>query len=252
MQQLSRTADEVVNHLGHQNWYKVVHRDFGNGQHEVVALPYETWSEPDPEPPKPFTERGEGDRQRSIERAARRAKTRVRHICKLIAAKQMMTLSTQENIQDESRMQALFKRFRQLLAEQGYKFQYVATLEKQQRGALHLHIAVKERFVYKLLWACWEKVCGGPGTGRVHMTAGGRNSPMHKIACYIAKYVSKAFEQGDLNKKRYWQGGEIPEPRRTVQLLRGDWDQADVIHYCWILNAWVDKSRNKVFWMAVG
>jgi hypothetical protein len=55
--------------------------------------------------------RGEGDRQQSIERSARRAKTQVRRRCKMIQADQILTLTYRENMTDFDRLQCDFKAF---------------------------------------------------------------------------------------------------------------------------------------------
>ena len=108
--------------------------------------------------------------------------------------------------------------------------QYVATHELQQRGALHLHIAVANRQDYKLLWSIWHRVVG-QGNGRVHVTSGNKKAPINKIAAYISKYIAKSFETGELNKRRYWASKGIGEPIKEVHLLRKNWEFVEVLMY---------------------
>lgn len=144
--------NEILNESGHQVWHKVTVRDFDDKNIEVSVMPYETWSEMNEEDIRPLTKRGEGDRVRSAEVAAKRAKRRVKHKCKMLKAKYMLTLTTREIINDINKMQRYFQEFVRRLRLVG-NFEYVATHEFQQRGALHLHIAIANRQDYKLLWS---------------------------------------------------------------------------------------------------
>lgn len=210
-------------------WKTVTIHQFPDGVEVFIDEAKRTWSDgadfDDIDEKK--AKRGESeDRERSIERAARRAKTQVRRRCKMIQANCMMTLSTRENIQDIDRIQAMFKAFRVRLATLG-DFQYVATIEKQQRGALHVHIACQQFPAYlrnehgvrvksyALISSMWSRVVGR-GNGNVNFTKPrGRNSA-HRIASYIAKYVSKKVSEAALNAKSYWSSKniEMPKPER--------------------------------------
>ena len=221
--------NEILNESGHQSWHKVTLRDFGNQNIEVSVMPYETWSEMSEEDIRPRTKRGEGDRERSAEVAAKRAKRRVRHKCKLLQARYMLTLTTKEIITDVDKMQRYFQEFVRRIRTVG-NFEYVATHELQKRGALHLHVAVANRLDYKLLWSIWHRVVG-EGQGRVHVTSGNKKASVNKIAAYISKYISKSFETGELNKRRYWTSKGIGEPIKEVHLLRKDWSFGEVLSY---------------------
>lgn len=92
-------------------------------------MPYETWAEVSEEDiERPFTERGKGDRDKSAESAARRAKRKVRHLCKLLKPRYMVTLTTQEIITDIDVMQRYFQDFVRQVRKVS-DFQYVATHE---------------------------------------------------------------------------------------------------------------------------
>lgn len=220
-------ADELHPH-GHQVGKYVTIHQFPRGVEVFIDEFYETWSEPDPYaadlPEK--ADRGEGDRERNIERASRRAKTKVRRLAKTMQADCLLTLTYRENVQDKKRVQADFKAFRKRLQTLG-AFSYVATLEKQERGAYHIHVAChqfpawlkNEQGVrvksYNLIRAMWRRVVGRDN-GNVDLTRPrGRNSA-HRIACYIAKYVAKNVDEADLNAKSYWSSRdiEIPKPER--------------------------------------
>jgi hypothetical protein len=225
------------------------------------------------------TKRGEGDRAASIKVAGRRAKTAVRRLCKMIQADCMMTLTTRENIQDYTRMDAYFKAFRTRLEAIG-GLTYVATYEPQKRGALHIHIACQqfpawlrnEHGVrvksYALISSIWSRVIGR-GNGNVNFTKPrGRNS-CHRIASYISKYVTKQFsslvdpltgavDEKRFNKKKYRASRDIPKPRVTVMWFTGDtptWDLVSMLAQDFRLNGYSDiaqysDSMNQFHWFA--
>lgn len=251
---------ELNEQYGHQEWHKITVHDFGDKNIEVSVMPYETWSEPNElMQKKSITTRGEGDRERSAEVAAKRAKRKVRHLCKLLKARYMVTLTTREAITDIDKFQKLFQEFVRRIRLVS-NFQYVATHEMQNRGALHLHIAVANRQDYKLLWSIWLRVVG-IGEGRVHVSSGNRKASVNQIAAYISKYIAKSFETGELNKRRYWASKNIGEVIKHVHLLRKDWDFGQVLAYivelCNELGvkfdlsyAWGDNCNKGLFWMA--
>lgn len=223
-------------------WKTVTIHQFPDGVEVFIDEAKRTWSdgaEFDDIDGDKRVERGEGDRERSIDRAARRAKTQVRRRCKMMQANCMMTLTTRENIQDEKRMEVLFKAFRKRLATLG-KFQYVATLEPQARGALHIHIACQQFPAYLrnehgvrvksygLISSMWSRVIGR-GNGNVNFTKPrGRNSA-HRIASYIAKYVSKKVSEADLNAKSYWSSKNIEMPKPERIWYSGDTSTYDIV-----------------------
>lgn len=221
--------NEILNESGHQEWHKVTVHDFGDKNIEVSVMPYETWAEFDEEDIRPKSKRGEGDRERSAESAAKRAKRRVRHKCKMLKARYMLTLTTKKIITDSTEFQKLFQEFVRRIRKVA-DFQYVATLEFQQREALHMHIAVANRQDYKLLWAIWFSIVGRD-QGRVHGTKGNQKTSVNRIAGYISKYITKSFAEGELNKRRYWASKGIGEPVKTVHLLRKDWEFGQVLSY---------------------
>lgn len=251
--------NEILNESGHQQWHRVTVHDFGDKNIEVSVMPYETWSEPHEEDSKPRTERGKGDRVKSAEVAAQRAKRKVRHKCKLLKAKYMLTLTTREIITDIDIMQRYFQEFVRRIRLVG-NFEYIATHELQKRGALHLHVAVANRQDYKLLWSVWHRVVG-EGQGRVHVTSGSKKASVNKIAAYISKYITKSFETGELNKRRYWTSKGIGEPVKEVHLLRKNWEFVEVLQYIVELcnergisfkfdYSWCD-GRKGLLWMSV-
>jgi hypothetical protein len=211
--------------------------------------------------------RGEGDLEKNRLRAARRAKTQVRRRCKMIQADCMLTLTYRENMQDVERLERDIKAFVARVRALG-PFEYVLCVERQQRGALHVHMAC-QRFPawmrnaasikvksYNLIRAIWRSVVGADN-GAINLTSPRRNSA-HRIACYIAKYVSKSLEDAVFNAKSYWSSRGIPKPKKTVLWFDGDtdtWDLVSMVASDFIGRGYTDiaqfaDSLNEFHWFA--
>ena len=219
-----------LNRNGHQNWHRVVLHDFNDGdQFEAVIHKHETWSEPSEFPEPAFRGvRGEGDIEKNRERAARRAKKKVRHACKSAKFDRMLTLTTRQAIFDRDVFQKMIEKFIRLVRKAtGDDMPYVLTVEKHdsektseaKRRSLHAHVAVRGRQNYKLLQSVWNyRVCGGQGYVRV--CNGTKKVSSNRIAGYISKYISKSVSDVATNKKSYWISHNIAAPARTVKLFR--------------------------------
>lgn len=219
---------------GYQEFYRVSLTDLGNGHKEASITTHRTlselphwWGVKDPlkTPLTPEENRA---------RAGRRAKTQVRQKCKVMGVDSLFTLTYKENVIDRDLVAkhwtAFVRRVRKLIPT----FSYVATLERQKRGAYHIHIAthrlpallqhhglkVKSWNVMRAIWRSVVGTLGGnfdEAKRKFHA-----KSKSFKIARYISKYVSKAFDEGgeDLEgKKRFWVSEGISVPRPQVMLF---------------------------------
>lgn len=235
---------------GHQNWFRLVLHQFNDGkQFEAVIHNHEAWSQP-PDIPEPEYRgvRGEGDKERNRERAARRAKKKIRLACKSARFDRMLTLTTRDAIFDRDKFQRMIEKFIRLARKAtGDAIPYVLTLEKHdspktseiKRGSLHAHVAVRGRQSYKLLQTIWNfRVCDGRGFVRV--SNGSKSMKPSRIAGYISKYISKTFSEVAANKKSYWISHNIEKPTRTVKLFRGFSEAMR-----WLLDFWV-ATGNKL------
>lgn len=221
---------EALNKDGHQNWHRLVLHEFNNSkQFEAVIHKYETWSElSEFSEPEFRGVRGQGDIEANRERAARRAKKKIRHACKSALFDRMLTLTTRDAIFDRTQFQRMIEKFIRLVRKAtGDAVPYVLTLEKhdsektsdEKRGSLHAHIATRGRQNYKLLQTIWNfRVCGGRGYVRV--SNGSKSMKPSRIAGYISKYISKTFSEVEANKKSYWISHNIAAPERTVKLFK--------------------------------
>ena len=149
------------------------------------------------------------------ERAARRAKTKVRRLCKAMGVDALLTLTYRENQQDldttKKHMKEFVRRVRRLVPG----FAYVAAFERQKRGAWHVHMGI-HALPFNLPWAgvkvksysviraVWRSVVGdlGGNIDQARKKRYSRKTPA-KMASYISKYILKAFEDGEEHSNRY-------------------------------------------------
>jgi len=100
---------------------------------------------------------------------------------------------------------------------------YVAVLERQQRGALHPHLAVKGFQDVRLLRRCWYKIVGN-GQGQVNVRGPRPGSSSVKLARYLSKYISKDFDNmpREFEEHRYFcsLGVKVPTEKHEFVLDR--------------------------------
>lgn len=193
--------------------------------------------------PKKEEEKSEAELQQNHNRAVRRAKQNIRWLCKTMDADRLFTLTYRENQTDREQARADFTRFLRLVRS-GWRgqvgvpnWQYVAVLEKQQRGAYHIHCAVKGFQRIKYLRQCWHKALGcdpdvsGENTpGNVDVTNPdksrwghtGRQWKVNKLAGYLTKYLSKTFDETATEKRRYWHCRDLIQPPKQRFWVTGN------------------------------
>lgn len=247
--------------------WRMSHRDFGNGHRETALWLHRPDVEgqlerviraDDPVLPKA---RGEGDREASMRAAVRRAKQKVRHLCKAMAVNSLWTLTYRENVTDRDVVLKHLDAFRRRVQSVLGEWKYVAVLEKQERGAWHVHLATHAlpvRLVaggvkvksWDVMRGIWRRVVGELGgnfdeakrktrwgQGRAFKGAG-------KIAGYIAGYVAKDMAESELNRKRYsvTKGVELPAA------VRAEWaGDADLLGLLELAYASLGDNLTRVF-----
>lgn len=264
-------------------------RRFDDGQQEVVAFSTRVQRQLQELRLRPRAVRGKRDAgkgedgqnastraDKALRTSVERSKRMIRQRCKAIRADRMLTLSTRAN---ETRIEVWAKwwdAFRRRL-NQLQDFHYVAVLERQKRGAWHIHVAVSGRQNWKLLRSIWLSVIAKHGTdGAVNDSVegfkkwcvfrkiGGKGRAMrHLIATYIAKYVGKGAGDVGFNKKRYWTSRGIVLPELTTYAhLGADSSRGEAVAAAYECvetngadfgNAQLFWNRGiGVFWMATG
>jgi hypothetical protein len=188
---------------------------YGDGYVEATAYhrpaPHSANS---PEPKEPPDERRSEENAR---RASNRAKSKVRRLVMARNLTHMLTLTTRTCITDPVMFWGLWERFVRLVRDQISGWQYVAVPEPQKRKAIHIHAAVKGYQQVRLLRQLWHQVLqerGITGGGSVNVRPP-KNARRPKMARYLTKYITKAFDDGirDFGGHRYRASqGENPEP----------------------------------------
>ena len=173
---------------------------------------------------------------RNTERASRRARSKVRRLCKHKGLTTMLTLTYRENMLDRDRMARDFDVFMKRVRRVVPHMQYVCVFEKQKRGAWHAHIAVPRVLShylhrgmvirsYALLRSLWLGVVG-PDGGNVDVSRNkrvGRSSA--RLASYLSKYITKGFGDSVATGDSYRASGRaLPSPVlvRSLALTVGD------------------------------
>ena len=215
--------------------FKLKAYDLGNGHLELVGSRVLEWQELDWSPSvlqdhldmmERYREEFADDiRQKHAAQAARRAKKRVRRLCKAMGANTLLTLTYRANEQDMGRCKADLKEFNRRMLRLIPGFRFVAAFERQERGACHVHLAT-ERFPaelparngvkvksFNVIRAVWRSVTKDR-EGNIDVQAAKRNSQRTpaRIASYIAGYIIKAFQDGELESNRWTKYGDFDVP----------------------------------------
>lgn len=130
-----------------------------------------------------------------------------------------MTLTNRANVEDRDRVLHDLERLRRARSRSGCSMPYVAVLERQQRGALHPHLAVKGFQDVRLLRRCWYKIVGN-GQGQVNVKGPRPGSSPMKLARYLSKYISKDFDKmpREFEEHRYFCSLGVKIPTDKVEL----------------------------------
>jgi len=242
--------ENSVNDYPFRREYLVRGRDFGEGVTEINVIEFDRYMRAQSLHTMPKAKRGESKKKEDNRLAsAKRARRKVRLLCKALGADRMITLTYRENMQDKKRLNRDYDKVRRRLGKY-MDFLYVAVPERQKRGAWHIHIAVKGRQNYRLLRSIWHSVVGA-NNGNVDVRNPLRERGLrHKLAAYLSKYITKDFAEHKTNEKRYWssKGIEVPEQQSIAHILHDDPVQAIVIAFD-TAEAWgASMDRCQVFW----
>ncbi len=272
--------DILKRHVG--GGYDVTRCDLGNGHFEYRMAPIVTWSHAGVLSDQAYADRLEQVRlheedteaqaerkEANLERAAKRATRRVRHLCKAAGVDTLLTMTYRENMTCWQTLKRHVKEFNRRMTKLIPGWFYVAAYERQERGAWHVHMAVHrlprelsrrdgvKLKSFNVVRAVWRAVTGELG-GNIDVQSRKRNSQRapSKIAAYLSKYMTKAFADGDEWSNRFSssKGISIPKPERIRFAGYSFGDVATVIfddlppyfseQLQWGLNRWKDA----LFW----
>lgn len=257
--------------------YLVKSVDFGNGHRECVVWREEpnlqrTLERAIERDVNPRAARGESeDREASIKASTRRAKQKVRHVCKAMAVNSLWTLTYRENVRDRDLCLRHLDEFRRRVVAQLGDWRYLAVLEKQDRGAYHFHLATHALPVYlkvggvklkswNVMRAIWRRVVGDLGGNFDEAKRRGRFSGTAKpfrsagaIASYLAGYVAKDLEAVELNKRRFMHSKGVEVPPAYRALFDGATPLRELLELAYaavgdrVTRTWFDADRGVFF-----
>lgn len=191
-----------------QGHFRLYMRDYGDGLAEIG------WSFVSNRKTNKASKGASENSDDHKDRAARRARSRLRQLTLAAGCDHLVTLTYRKNVTDYSQSSNDLSRFIRKVRRRFPDWVFVAVPEKQKRGAWHWHLAVIGRQDVGFLREAWRSVVGEgnidvkppPKKGRKHRRMG--------IVAYLSKYLAKTFSEEcrELNVHRYRssQGIRIP------------------------------------------
>lgn len=269
------------------SYYSTI-RNFGDGHIEILTKAlrpmafmayHERWMDGFvkgvPLPKTELTEEERADKDaENLRRSVRRGRQQIRYRVKTIRADHLLTLTYRKNMTDVVRLQADWQKFVRKVRARYPEWQFVAVPEKQERGALHLHVAVCGRQNIKYLRACWYNALGALASAKKEEAPGAVNirGPKRRyfddqktnvvwkqdnLSSYLVKYLDKTFDESLSGAKRYWssRGIAVPAP---VKVWVAASSMADAIahtvkeaewHGAGAINLWLSEDGS-AFWLS--
>lgn len=151
--------------------------------------------------------------------SAKRAATEVRRSLLSICADRMLTLTYAENMTDRTRAIQHLMKFIRIMRRKCSRWQSVAVLEYQKRGACHFHIGLGGFYDISEIRAAWESIVG---RGAVNMAfePRGQGNACSKLASYMAKYLAKDLDEGrKAGEHRYFKTEQSEDGRKQTYFI---------------------------------
>lgn len=250
-----------------------------NGHRETSVRDVVVWSDAGPVKqnlldnllkwPEKTLKEVEDARLRSLRKSAQRAKQMCRRVIKAEGFNELLTLTTRDNQNDRELCKRQFKEWVRRMKAALSGFRYCAAFERQERGAMHVHLAthrLPEHAEYKgvrvkaweLGTRIWRDIVGlypmhgplRPGEVFPEVTNGlcfvggkprfagdkrRRNMSIGKMAAYVSKYILKDFEDYPAEKNRYSRSNGTVLPKAKCMRYYGMPGLAEMIRLCFDL-----------------
>lgn len=209
-------------------------------------------------------------RLNALQKSAKRAQTMCRRVIKSEGFDELLTLTYRENQEDRDLCKKHFSIWQKRMKRALGDFRYCAAFEKQERGAMHVHIAThklpqhaKYKGVKIKAWQLgtkiWRDIVGANNgmcfVGGVSRFGGKRrNMSLGKMAAYVSKYIIKDYKDSPEESNRYSRSNGVHLPRpRTMHFT--DMTMAEIVLLCFecgqgdvIVSHRVD-STNNAYWL---
>lgn len=175
---------------GHIPAFRLITREWQNGTVERVGSflqrSPDAWMFARPSARRSHAAIAEADEGRA-ERSIRRTRKTFRHLMLSLSPDRMLTLTYRENVQDYDRAARDLQVFIKWLRRHYPSIPFVAVAERQERGAWHWHIALRD-------WVNVVQVRAAWGHGAVNIKRKRVNVARGRAAAYMAKYLSKSVD----------------------------------------------------------
>jgi hypothetical protein len=228
-----------------------------NGHREISArnsidweeVPYQPVLDQFPDTPSlQQLEEAEERRLAALKRNAKRAQTMCRRVIKSEGFNEMLTLTYRQNQGDRALCKRHFAEWMRRMKRALGEFRFCASFERQERGAMHIHIAThalpqfgkfggEKIKSWQLGTKIWRSVVGADN-GMCFV--GGRNKngrkrtkklSLARMAQYVSKYIMKDYQDAPEESQRYTRsrGGNVPKPK---SMHFTGMSMADIIALC--------------------
>lgn len=214
-------------------------------------------------------------REQARERAAAVAKTAARRIIIAEGFDELLTLTYRENQLDRALCKKHFKEWVRRMKTAIPGFRYCASFERQDRGAMHVHLATHKLpkhatwkgvkvEAWKLGTKIWRSIVGDDnglcfvGGKSKRGRQGKRFMGLAKMAAYVSKYIMKDWQDVPKGEARYSHSrGEASAPRnlRPQYLELHGTTFADAIAVCFetgegdIVCSWSINPLSESMWL---
>ncbi|MBX7200396.1 MAG: hypothetical protein K1X51_13605 [Rhodospirillaceae bacterium] len=197
--------------------YRMVLRDYGEGLVEASVTIKRHERKHRPANPG-LEEKTPEQIEENKKRAVRRARTTVRQTIMAAQLDHLLTLTYRANQTCPRLAWQHFARFMRLVRKwrRGAPYSFIAVLERQKRGAIHIHVAVHGFQDVKALRSMWHQAIGS-SEGNIDVSF--KRQPLPKLARYLSKYITKDIESGhDQGDHRYKRSRGIVVPKIVAML----------------------------------
>ena len=177
-------------------------------------------------------------REKQREKNAQRAKSKCRWIIKSQGLDELLTLTYRENQEDRALCKKHFETWvRRMKAALGGKFIYCASFERQERGAMHVHVAChklpshgvrkgQKIKAWKLGTDIWRSIIGEDNGlcfvgGKTRHGGQRRNLSLAKLAAYVSKYIMKDYHDSPAETNRYSRSNGLSVPKARKMTFAG-------------------------------
>lgn len=176
----------------------------------------------------------EEKRLRCLRKAAQRAKQQCRRAIITEGFDELLTLTYRENQTDRTLCKKHFKEWVRRMSKALHGFRYCASFERQERGAMHVHLATHKlpkhvtfKGVQVKAWSLgtkiWRSIVGENNGmchvgGRTKFGGARRNLGLAKMAAYVSKYIMKDYELSPPGSNRY--SRSLGQPVAKPEVMR--------------------------------